>query len=61
MIKTNESFLPDINVRPSSKRKLNLPSKNSAILSSFESVKPFDKFSSKIEDLNNPGLNLFKT
>jgi len=60
MAKTNESFLPNINVRPSSKRKLNLPAKNSAILNSYDSVKPFEK-NIKVEEPINPPVNLFKS
>ena len=40
MQKSTESFLPDINLRPNSKRKINIPSKNSMIMTGFESVKP---------------------
>jgi len=39
LMKSTESFLPDINARPNSRRKINLPSKNSGTLTSFESIK----------------------
>lgn len=39
MTKTGEGFLPDINARPGSRRKVNLPSKNSFNMTSFDSVK----------------------
>jgi hypothetical protein len=68
MQKSTESFLPDINVRPNSRRKVNLPVKNSLAMTSFESVKPFDRQGSKVEDLGSTGvilgstgMNLFKS
>jgi hypothetical protein len=60
MQKSTESFLPDINARPNSRRKVNMPSKNSMTLTGFESVKPFEKQSSKIDDLGSTGVNLYK-
>lgn len=60
-MKSGEGFLPDINARPNSRRKINLlPTKNSFNMTSFESV------SSKIEkpraeDLGATNLNLFKS
>ncbi len=59
MQKSTESFLPDINQRPNSKRKINIPAKNSMIMTGFESVKPMEKQASKIEDLGT-GVNLYK-
>jgi hypothetical protein len=35
MQKSTESFLPDINQRPNSKRKINIPAKNSMIMTGF--------------------------
>ena len=68
MQKSSESFLPDINARPNSRRKVNLPVKNSLAMTSFESVKPFERKESKGEDLGSTGvnfggtgLNLFKS
>lgn len=67
MQKSTESFLPDINARPNSRRKINIPTKNSLAITSFESVKPFERQGSKVEDLGStgvnfgPGLNLFKS
>jgi hypothetical protein len=60
MQKSTESFLPDINARPNSRRKINFTGKNSMALTTFESVKPFEKQSSKVEDLGSTGVNLFK-
>jgi hypothetical protein len=59
-MKSGEGFLPDINARPNSRRKINLPTKTSFNMTSFESV------SSKIEkpraeDLGGTNLNLFKS
>ncbi len=58
-MKSTESFLPDINVRPNSRRKVNIPSKNNFTATSFESVraeKPVRK-----DDLGGTNLNLFKS
>ena len=60
MTKTNESFLPDINARPGSKRKVNLPSKNSFNMTSFDSVRG-DRPASKKDDLGSTNVNLFKS
>lgn len=46
MERTGESFLPDINVRPSSKRKLNLPKPSEVIAMSRAEMKQ-DIYSSK--------------
>ena len=48
MQKSTDSFLPDINQRPNSKRKINIPVKNSMIMTGFESIKPMEKQASKI-------------
>lgn len=67
MQKSTESFLPDINARPNSRRKVNIPAKNSLTMTGFDSVKPFERQSSKIQDLGSTGvqlgagLNLFKS
>lgn len=55
--------MPDINARPNSRRKINLPNKNSTTLSSFDSViKPNEKTMTKVvEDLGSTNLNLYKT
>ena len=59
MSKTENGFLPDINARPNSKRKVvNLPKKNSLGMTSFESINS-DK--QKVEDLGGTNLNLFKS
>lgn len=60
MQKSTESFLPDINARPNSRRKVNLPGKSSMTLTGFDSMKPFEKQSSKIDELGSTGVNLFK-
>ena len=39
MMKSGEGFLPDINARPGSRRKVNLPAKNSFNMTSFDSVR----------------------
>lgn len=63
MTKTGESFLPDINARPGSRRKVNLPSKNSFNMTSFDSVKGggVDRPPSRKEQLGGTGVNLFKS
>lgn len=65
MLKSSQSFLPDINARPNSRRKINLPSKNSITLSNFDSVripeKTSDKNILKPDEFMGTNINLFKS
>ena len=58
--KTGDGFLPDINQRPGSRKKVTLPSKNSFNMTSFDSVKG-ERPASKNKDLGSTGVNLFKS
>ena len=60
-MKSGQSFLPDINARPGSRRKVNLPSKNSFNMTSFDSVKGIDRPASKKDDFGGTNINLFKS
>ena len=58
LAKTGESFLPDINTRPSSRRKFNMPTtKHSLGATGFESVRGDKVF----KDEPNSTTNLFKS
>lgn len=59
MLKSSESFLPDINARPNSRRKINMPSKAAFNATSFDSVRgdrPVKK-----DEFGGTNLNLFKS
>jgi len=59
MMKSGESFLPDINARPGSKRKINMPKKSSLTMTSYDSVRG-ERPPSRKEELGGTG-NLFKS
>lgn len=62
MLKSSEGFLPDINARPGSRRKVNLPAKNSFNMTSFDSVRGgVDRPPSRKEEMSGTGVNLFKS
>ena len=59
-LKSGESFLPDINARPNSRRKINLPTKNSFNATSFDSVRG-DKPVGRVDEMGGTNINLFKS
>lgn len=61
MMKSGDSFLPDINTRPGSKRKLNMPSKNSFTMTSFDTVNKGERPASRNNDFGGTNTNLYKS